>query len=329
MKKAVLLLPEESRKVIYGEAHVKSLRKLVKLDDCCRLVGDLKALKPHLADAEIICSGWGMMKMDEDFLAAAPRLKAVFYGAGSVRGFVTDAFWDKDILLTSVWSANGIPVAETTVALIVLCVRKAFDCNRLTKQKRTFARADNMRGLYGARIGVIGAGMVGRRVLEMLRNYQVETFCYDPFLSEAKARKLGAKLIGLDEMFRSCDVVSLHAANIPSTQHMIRGRHFRSMKDGAVFINTARGRIIKEDEMIRELKKGRIFACIDVTDPEPPRPDNPLYDLENVFLTPHIAGAVGRDCLRLGEYVVEEVRRHLKGEPPAYPVTRDMMEWMA
>ena len=329
MKKAILLLPEANKERIYGDAQVESLRKLVELDDCCKLVGDLSALKPHLADAEIICSGWGMMNLDKEFLSAAPRLKAVFYGAGSVRAFVTDAFWDRGILLTSTWVANGVPVAETTVALIVLGAKRAFDSNRLTKKKRGWARVDEGRGMYGARIGVIGAGTVGKRVLRMLKSYDVTTCCYDPFLSADKARELGTELVELDEMFRTCDVVTLHAPNLPSTAHMIRGRHFQSMKDGAVFINTARGRIVKEDEMIEELKKGRIFACLDVTDPEPPEPDSPLYDLENVFITPHIAGAVGRECWRLGAYVLEEVRRYTNGEPPAHPVSRDMMEWMA
>jgi len=329
MKKAILLLPEGSRERIYGQAHVEALRNLVDLEDCGSLVGDLEALKPHLAEAEIICSGWGMMTMDEEFLAAAPKLKAVLYGAGSVRGFTTEAFWDSGILLTSTWDANAIPVAETTVALIVLALSKAFDCNRLTKQKRSWVRLEDIRGIYGARIGVVGAGMVGKRVLEMLKNYDVTTCCYDPFLGEEQARELGATPVELDEMFRTCDVVSLHAPNIPSTEHMVRGEHFQSMKDGAIFINTARGRIVKEDEMIEELKKARIFACLDVTDPEPPKPDSPLYDLENVFLTPHIAGAVGKDAWRLGAYVVDEMQRYLNGEPPAFPVTRDMMEWMA
>ena len=110
---------------------------------------------------------------------------------------------------------------------------------------------------------------------------------------------------------------------------MITGRHFRSMKDGAVFVNTARGRIIKEDEMIDELARGRIFAFIDVTDPEPPPPDSPLYTLPNVLLTPHAAGPRGNEVYRNAQYVLEELRRFLAGEKPRYPITEDMMEWLA
>ena len=329
MNKALLLMSEDSRDKVYGERHIASLRQMVDLEDCCRLTGDLDALRPHLAHAEIICSSWGMMPMDEPFMEAAPRLEAVFYGAGSVRGLVSDAFWERGVLLTNASAANAVPVAETTVALIVLCSRKAFQCNRLTKQQRTWAGVEGIRGLYGTKIGVIGAGMIGRRVLEMLKRYEVNTFCCDPFLSDKELRKLGATPLDMGEMFRTCDVVTLHAPNIPANEHMITGKHFRSMKDGAAFINTARARVTREEELIDELKRGRIFACIDVTDPEPPEPDSPLYDLPNVFLTPHAAGAGGEECRRMGACVLEEVRRYCNQEPPEYPVTRDMMEWMA
>ena len=329
MKKAMLLLPQQNRDSIYGDEQVEELRRLVDLKDCCHLVGDREAVKAELADVEIIASGWGMIRLDGDVLDAAPHLKAIFYGAGTVRGFLTDEFWKRDILLTSAWAANAIPVAETTVALIVLCLKKTFQCARRTKEQRTFARPPGIRGLRGASIGIIGVGQIGLRVLEMLKAYEVRTFCHDPFLPPERAAELNATPVGLDEMFRRCDVVTLHAPNLPSTEHMIRGRHFRSMKDGAVFINTARGHLVKEDEMIEVLKQGRIFACIDVTDPEPPASDSPLYDLENVLLTPHLAGSTGEDTKRQGSYVLEEVRRYCQGQPPLHPVTRDMLDWMA
>jgi phosphoglycerate dehydrogenase-like enzyme len=101
------------------------------------------------------------------------------------------------------------------------------------------------------------------------------------------------------------------------------------MKDGAVLINTGRGRTIVEEDLVEELKTGRISAYLDVTDPEPPPAESVLYDLDNVVLTSHIAGALGDECLRMGDYVVEEVRRYCAGEPQAWQVTREMMEWMA
>ncbi|MFB3879614.1 MAG: hydroxyacid dehydrogenase [Armatimonadota bacterium] len=329
MRRAMMLLPADNRDRIYSSQVMAEVRKLTELTDACEQVGDLEALRPALAETEVILSGWGMMKLDKEFLEAAPRLKAVIYGAGSVRHFLTEEFWRRGILITSAWAANAVPVIEYTIAAITFGLKKALQASELTRAKRTFAVPRDMRGLYRARIGVIGAGMVGSGVLEKLKGYQVETFCYDPFLSAQRARELGTSQMALEELFRTCDCVTLHAANIPSTRGLITGAHFRSMKEGAVFINTARGAVIRETEMVEALKEGRIFAFIDVTDPEPPQADSPLYTLPNVFLTPHIAGSGGEEVYRQGEYALEELRRFVKGEPPRYPVTQDMMEWMA
>jgi len=328
MKRAMFLLPRESRIQIYSPEVVSQIEGLVELTDCSDLVGDLTALKLALSGAHVILSGWGMMKLDREFLEAAPRLEAVLYGAGSVRGFVTDEFWQRNILLTSAWAANAIPVVEFTLAAIVFGLKQALIASVMTCVRRTFGTPPSTRGLYGAKIGIVGAGMVGAGVLERLKSYDVTTYCYDPFLSEERTRQLGTTRIALDAMFATCDLVSLHAANIPSTQHMITGAHFRSMKQGAVFINTARGGIVKEDEMIEVLGEGRIFAFIDVTDPEPPAPTSPLYSLPNVFLTPHLAGPRGIEIHRQGEHVLDELKRFVTGQPPRYPVTEDMMEWM-
>ncbi|MFB3881074.1 MAG: hydroxyacid dehydrogenase [Armatimonadota bacterium] len=329
MTRAMMLLPKRSRDQIYDADTLAEIGKLVDLVDATDRVGKLDALRADLAQTEVILSGWGMMKLNKEFLEAAPRLKAVLYGAGSVRGFLTEDFWQRDILLTSTYRANGIPVAEYTIAAIVIGTKEALRISRETCQARRFTEPEGARGLYKAKIGVIGAGMVGSDVLNRLKSYDVETFCYDPFMKPERARELGTTQMGLDEIFRTCDCVTLHAANIPATKGMITGAHLRSMKEGAVFINTARGAIVREHEMVEVLKEGRIFAFIDVTDPEPPAAESALYTLPNVFLTPHIAGAVGMDIYRQGEFVLEELRRFLKGEPAWYPVTHEMMEWMA
>ncbi len=325
----MLLLPPENRDVIYGADVLAKIRQLVDLKDCCDRVGDLAGLGPELADVEIILSGWGMMRLDSDFLAAAPKLAAVFYGAGSVRGFVTDEFWQRDILLTSTWPVMAIPVVEYTIAAIVFGLKRVLAASELTRAAQTFRRPGGVKGLHGAKIGVIGAGMVGSGVLERLKSYDVHTFCYDPYLAEERARELHTTRVSLEELFGECDVVSLHAASTPETAGMITGEHFRRMKEGSVFINTARGRIVRESEMIEVLKEGKIVAFIDVTEPEPPEPGSALYTLPTVFPTPHIAGSGGDEVRRQGELVLEELRRFVSGKPPLHPVTEDMMKWLA
>jgi len=329
MKRAIFLLPAESRDAIYSRDAVAEIESLTDLTDCSSLVGRLADLKPALAEAEIILSGWGMMRLDGEFLSAAPRLEAVLYGAGSVRSFITDELWKHEILVTSTYAANAVPVVEYTVAALVFGLKRALEARELTRQARRFERPKVATGMYGAKIGIVGAGMVGGGVLQKLKDYDVETYCYDPYLSDERRRELGAQGMALDDLFRTCDAVSLHAPDIESTRGMITGEHFRSMKDGAVFINTARGRIVRESEMLDVLQEGNITAFIDVAHPEPPEADSPLYVLPNVILTPHHAGSGGNEVHRQGDYVVEELRRFLKGESPRYRVTEDMMAWMA
>ena len=125
MKVAMLLLPAWSRDRIYTKQALAEIGRLVDLTDCSSKVGDLARLAPSLAETEIIITGWGMMALDEEFLTAAPMLDAVLYGAGSVRYLVTDALWERDILLTSAWASNAIPVIEFTLAAIVFGLKKA------------------------------------------------------------------------------------------------------------------------------------------------------------------------------------------------------------
>lgn len=284
----------------------------------------------ELADAQIILSSWGGPRLDAAFLAALPGLEAVFYAAGSVRGLVTDALWPRDIPLCSAWGANAVPVAEFTLAQVILCLKHAHQRSRATHAAQRHVSAVVPPGNYGSRVGLIGLGMIGRAVAELLKALRVEVWACDPVADPAKAAALGVTLVELDALFRECDVVSLHAPALDSTRGMITGEHFRRMKAGASFINTARGAIVREPEMLAVLQaRPDLFAVLDVTDPEPPAPGSPLYTLPNVFLTPHLAGSNGRECWRMGECMLAEVRRFLAGEPLHWRVTRQAAELMA
>ena len=138
------------------------------------------------------------------------------------------------------------------------------------------------------------------------------------------------KLVSLEEIFARSEVVSLHTPLLEETRGMITGDHFRLMRENASFINTARGALVRENEMIQVLReRPDIFAVLDVTSPEPPEDDSPLWTLSNVFMTPHVSGSRGREGLRLGHFVVEELRRYLNGEPLKGCFKRDMMRIMS
>ena len=147
---------------------------------------------------------------------------------------------------------------------------------------------------------------------------------YDPFVAEHDAAALDVELVSLEAIFQRCDVVSLHTPSFPETRGMVTGNHIAYMKPGATFINTARGELVREAEMIEVLSMRRdLQAVLDVTYPEPPAADSPLYTLENVVLTPHIAGSAGAECRRMGRYMVEELQRYLAGEPLVYGLKRE------
>ena len=134
---------------------------------------------------------------------------------------------------------------------------------------------------------------------------------------------LGAEKVELDELLRRSDVVSLHAPSLPETQHLLDARRLALLRDGAILINTARGALVDGDALAAELVAGRIDAVIDTTDPEILPADSPLYELPNVFLTPHIAGAMGTETQRMADLALDEIERLAKGEPLAHEVRRE------
>nr|AYA93352.1 putative glycerate dehydrogenase [uncultured bacterium pG7] len=322
--KGLYILDSAFYELIYGEAEREDIAQLVEIYAPPQTKESVAQNPAILHEAEVVLSGWGAPLMDEGFLAAVPKLKAVFYGAGSIRGIVTEAFWEQGILITSAWAANAEPVAEYTIAQVFMCLKCVWQYARDFKAARRFLRHLKVPGGYGSTVGIISLGMVGRRVCELLRPFDLQLLAYDPFVSPQEAAQLGVELTSLEEIFRRADVVSLHTPWLKETEGMITGAHFATMKPGASFINTARGAIVREGEMIEVLKaRPDLFAVLDVTYPEPPVPDSPLYTLPNVVLTPHIAGSMDGECRRMGRYMVEELRRYVRGEPLRWSISRE------
>lgn len=283
-----------------------------------------------LAQADVIVSTWGMPDLDAEFLAAAPALKAVFYAAGSVKGFVTDAAWERGIVVSSAWAANGIPVAEYSFATILLSLKRFWHFSRMMRDGATSHENLSVAGAYHSKVGLVSLGAVGRATARMLQPLDVTLLAHDPFLPEEQAGELQISLVSLQDLFRECDVISIHTPWIPETERMITGELISSMKPGATLINTSRGAVIAEDEMIAVLsRRPDLSAVLDVTYPEPPAEDSPLRSLPNVVLTPHIAGSMQGECARMGSWMADELRRYLSEEPLRYRITRAMLAKMA
>ncbi len=294
-----------------------------------------EVLADQLTDVEILFSTWGFPAMTEQEIADhLPNLKAVFYGAGSVQGFARPLI-RSGVTVVSAWMANSVPVIEYTVAQIILANKGFFGASRLcsrdaASRKAASAHFGSFRGNYDTPVGLIGLGAIGAGVARRLKDYRLKVYAYDPYCSPEKAADLGVEPADLEFIFENCLTVSNHTPNIPSTKGMLHYAHFSRMPRNGVFINTGRGAQVVEADLIRALaEEPDRVAVLDVTDPEPPVEGHPFYELENVILTPHIAGSAGAECYRMGAYMLEEAERYLRGEALKYAVSEKMLETMA
>ncbi len=327
--KGIYLLGAQPYEWIYGAPERARIAELIEVYAPPQTAQTVQADPAILRQAEVILAGWGCPTFSAELLAAAPNLKAVFYGAGSIRHLVTDAFWAAGIQVTSAWAANAVPVAEYTVAQILLGLKTAWQQVTLCRGERGFRRLP-MAGAFGSTVGLVSLGMIGRLVVERLKAFDVQIIAYDPYVTAAQGAALGVEMMPLAELFCRADVVSLHTPWLKETEGLITAAHLAAMKPYTTFINTSRGAVVAEAEMIAVLQaRPDLVAVLDVTHPEPPAVDSPLYTLPNVLLTPHIAGSVGAECRRMGQYMIAELERFLAGQPFEYGLTPQQVAIMA
>ncbi|MFF4749470.1 hydroxyacid dehydrogenase [Streptomyces sp. NPDC002514] len=282
-----------------------------------------------LADAEVLISSWGCPRLTPEVLAHAPRLRAVVHAAGTVKSLVSDAVWERGIVVSSAADANAGPVVSYTLALVTLAARRTLTMAAGYTDGWP-ATADRF-GADGLTVGVVGASRIGRRVIAELvasdAGYRV--LLSDPYVTDEEARALGAERVELAELCRRSGVVTVHAPLLPETTGLLDAGMLALIPDGGTLINTARGAIVGTEALTRECASGRLEAYLDVTDPEPLPAGHPLLSLPNALVTPHIAGAQGSEVRRIGRYAVDEVARWVAGEPLLGEVTRAALARLA
>lgn len=277
-------------------------------------------------NCDIGVGSWSTPYPDAALTPACPRLRLWVHAAGTVRHMFGPHLAGRDITIASCAPAIADNVAATTVGIALVAVKRIFE-NALANRRGPVSAPADSRNLWSCTVGVIGASQVGRRVMRLLRQFECPLLLYDPYVTEGEAAEMGVTLMrDLTALCAASDVVTLHAPSLPSTRHMLSATQFQAMRDGAVFINTARGACVDEAALVAECRKGRITAWLDVTDPEPAAADSPLRSLANVFLTSHLAG--GADY-RIGRQAVDDIEAFLRGGRPKMVVTVDMLDRVA
>ena len=323
----------KSPKRVYAPETLKRLEEIAGLDPEIYDKETVLANPAAFADVDYLFSTWGMPVMTEEEIEIAfPNLKCVFYSAGSVQYFARP-FLNRGIKVFSAWAANAVPVAEYTLAQILLANTGYFHTSipmSVGREPEAQVIRGKFPGNYGVSVGIIGVGMIGKLVIDLLKDYKINVMAYSPSLTEEKAAALGVQRSTIEEIFEKCFVVSNHMADLPQTRGMLGKKLFASMQPYATFLNTGRGAQVVEEELIEVLRERQdLVAVLDVTYPEPPVEDSPFYSLPNCIITPHIAGSLGNEVHRMSEFMTEEFLHYINGETCEYEVTLKMLERMA
>lgn len=317
MKKIALFIKNVSIERFFGEKYFNMMRKWGDLAFYDRdNFEDRAYCLEFLKGSNVIITSWGTPAIEKDILDVCPDLELVLHAGGTPKPILSDALIEKNIPVSFSAIALGEGVAETAVGLTIAASKGVFKLAKDTSKGLWIEhKQEYCMDIYDITVGVISGGFVGRHYIKLMQNFNVDILLYDPTLSAEQVAALGATKAELEEMLSKADVISVHAPSIPATAKMLNASNLHLIKDGAVLINTSRGAVFDEPALIEELKKGRFFACIDVTDPEPPAVENELRYLDNVILTPHIAGAVTNGLKRVAKHVCEELDRFENGEP--------------
>jgi phosphoglycerate dehydrogenase-like enzyme len=292
---------------------------------------DILAHPKQFKETIFIFSTWYMPIFTESEVKEyLPSLKAIFYAAGTVKYFAK-YFMNQGVRVFSAAKANAIPVAEFVSAQILLANKGYFQAQKEYKKpfwRISFNKSRNYslqkKGNYNAKIGIIGCGAIGEKVVDFLKPYKLDISVYDPFLSDKRIQELGVKRTDLTGIFTNSDVISNHLPDITETKGIINGKLLSLMKSNATFINTGRGAQIIESDLAKTMRnKPNACALLDVTNREPVWPWSPLIWRKNVFMTPHIAGSLSNENDRMVEYMLTAYFNNIAGHVDVCEVSID------
>lgn len=287
---------------------------------------NLEQHRSFLSDCEIAFATWGMPEFSQaEIREYMPRLKALFYAAGTVQYFAKP-FLSCGVRVFSAACINAIPVAEFTFSQITLAAKGYFQASKRYRLAPLSALmfADKSEGSFKTKVGLVGLGAIGGMVAERLKGLEVEVFAYDPFVSPDRARELNVKLTDLETLFSTCSIISNHLANKKELENIFNYRLFGKMKKHSTFINTGRGAQVNEYALaLSLLLHPSRTAVIDVIKKEFFPYSSPLFWCFNAILTPHIAGSMGKEPQRMAYFMLDTLEQYLNNESIACEVTAE------
>ncbi len=277
-------------------------------------------------DTDIYVTLWGSPRLDTEILAAAPNIKLLVHLAGTVVPFVSDPMWDKGIRALSGNDHFAESVAEGCIAYMTTALRRInYFCTSLKENRDWKGASDYAYGLLDRTVGLVSLGAISKYLIEMLQPFgcKIKVYSRKPLGEEYTSR--GIEQASLEEIFSTCDVISIHTAYNDHTHHMIGADLFKLIKPGALFLNTARGAVLDEAALIEELKDGRFTALLDVFEQEPPAEDSPLYTLDNVIMMPHMGGPTTDRYPFIVRDLFTEARNYVDGKKTdlQYEISRE------
>lgn len=261
------------------------------------------------ADALLVRSA---VQVDAALLAKASRLRVIGRAGVGVDNIELEPATRKGIAVMNTPGANAVAVAEQTIGMMLAMARFIPRATQLMHEGKWEKKSLQGTELRGKTLGIVGLGKIGMEVARRARAFGMELVAHDPFVAPAIAKENGIKLASLDELYAASDYLSLHVGLTPQTQNMINAESIRKMKRGVRLVNCARGELVDEAALVEGLKSGQIAAAaLDVFVQEPLK-ESPLQKLDNVILTPHIAGSTNEAQEAVGQQIAQQVKEYLK-----------------
>lgn len=272
---------------------------------------DPKTYAGHLGDCDALVVR-SAVKVNKDVLSEAPKLRVIGRAGVGVDNVDLPAATDAGVLVMNTPGGNAVSVAEHTLALMLSMARSVPQASASTKAGKWEKKKFLGNELRGKALGVVGLGSAGREVVKRAKPFEMRILGHDPYVSSQNARDLGIELMPLEQLYAESDYITLHVALTPETDHMLNSEAFSKMKAGVRIVNCARGELVDPEALQKAIEAGRVAgAALDVFEKEPPGED-PLFKLEQVLATPHIAGSTEEAQEIVGVRIVEQVIEYLK-----------------